>query len=585
MLKAIRISVVKAVRFRHLRRPSHRYRIFYYFREMRFIHFPFFILSAIAFSCAKEEPSMPAADYTATLQTATKYSQQKQYDSAFYYFNKAKNEKGITADQRVYALLNMADIQRMFSDFSGSEATITDALPDVAKTNSDYTVSAYNLLGIVTKEQSDYKNAIRYYKLCLDYTKDSLQQAIIKNNMAVVYMDELAFDKAVESLTPLLKISAVTANVETHARLLDNLGYCYFKTGKQNEGLELLDRSLQKRLKIKDDFGLVSSYFHLSQVHKNSDLALSGKYARLAYRTATHINSPDDRLETLAQLIKTTDGPEVKKYGMIHIALNDSVRNINQAAKNQFAKIRYDDARTKAENANLKIEKARIESTNVLLLVAGILSIVIFILLYTIIRTRHKKEKQDQVHKTEKDISKKIHDVLANDLYNAMAFAKTQPLEKPEKKELLMRHLNSIYLATRDIAHQTGDIETGADYLTALSQMMQLYNDDDSHITIKGVENVDWTRLSANAKRTIYRLVQELLVNMKKHSSASVVLFDFSLADKKLTIGYKDNGDFEQDSNVLAKVMRNVENHIQTIDGRVIFDENSGRVNIEIPVK
>lgn len=523
-------------------------------------------------------PHQPS-DYAGLVAKALDYLGHQQLERAFYYFNKASNEAGISADQRVYALINMAEIQRQTSDFSGSETTLTGALPYLDATQLDYSISAYNLLGIVLKEQSDFKNALKYYNLSFEKTTDALQRSVITNNMAVVYMDEKAFGKAVSSLEPLIKNPKVISDPETQARILDNLGYSYCKIGKQKEGISLLNQSLQSRLKIDDPFGLVSTYLHLSEVCQQQNPVLSAQYAQSAYETATKLNSADDRLKSVAQLIATCQGDKVKQYALLHIRLNDSIVSIRQSAKNQFAKIRYDDAKAKQENAEIK-------NANLLLIALGLLLTMVAIFIAIIWKARHKREKQEQVHKTEKAMSKKIHDVLANDVYNVMAYAKANGLETAVKKQALMRHLNSIYLATRDIAHQTGDIDTGKAYGPALIEMMQLYNDNETRITVKGLQEIPWEQVNPNSKRTIYRLIQELLVNMKKHSNASLVLFDCSFSKKKITIGYKDNGvDFQREKDILRKVLQNVENHIQGINGQVIFDDVSGRVNIAIPIK
>ena len=552
-------------------------------------HFPIFLFWIFLLHGCKDQDKKCAksdAKYDASLAQAEQFVAKKRYDSAFFFYNKIKNDLEISVDRRVYALINMAEIQRLYSDFAGSEATITEVLPHLNKTKSDFAPSVYNLLGITYKEQSDYNNAIKYYNLTFKKTKDALQQAIVLNNIAVVYMEEQDFKKAIATLIPLLQLRDVKADTITNARIFDNLGYCYFKNGQVAEGLKFLNSGLKLRRELKDDFGLVPSYIHLAEFYEVQDRQLSNQFAAMAYQTATKINSADDRLKAIAQLIKTSEGIDSKRYSMIHIHLSDSLINNRQSAKNQFAKIRYDDALTKEENSRLKLEKEKIASINLLILVAGVLTLIIVILLFVILRAQHKKQNREQIYKTEQLISKKIHDVLANDLYNVMTFAKSNRIENNEKKEVLLRYLNGIYLATRDIAHQTGTIETGENYGSNLTEMMQLYNDQETHIASKGLENLQWELFSVASKRTIYRLIQELLVNMKKHSKANLVFFDFNLVDKKLIVGYKDNGiDFQHHQEVLKKVLQNVENHINGIGGQVIFDSISGRVNIKVPIK
>lgn len=543
-------------------------------------HFPFFfLLVTLLFACHSQGSDSAKDNYSRLVAKASGHLHQKQFDSAFACYNMARNEKSISADQRVYALISMAEIQRIFGDFAGAEATTTEALPFLPLTESDYRPSIYNLLGIVYKDQEDYANSLKYYSLSLALAPNMLAKAIVQNNIAVVNMSRGRFHTAIGSLTPLVRLSAVRQDKATYARILDNLGHCQAQVGNHSLARQLLEHSLDLRLALNDQYGLVATFFHLSEFYDKKNLAMAQVYARKALESAQAVNSADDRLEALSQLVHITDGASAKDYSLAYIRLADSLSNVRQSAKNQFAKIRYDDATAKKENAEMK-------NINILLAASGLLLIVSGIFVVLLVKARHKREKQQQVHKTEEAISKKIHDVLANDLYNAMTFAKTSDFQSEHKKDILLRHLNGIYLATRDIAHQTGEIETGHHYLTTMTEMLQLYNDRQTHITIKGLEDVPWDKIDAGIKRTVYRLIQELLVNMKKHSNASLVFFDFGMSDRKLIVSYKDNGvSFDGENDVLAKVLKNVENHIHTSNGRVTFDNVSGRVNIAIPLK
>jgi signal transduction histidine kinase len=561
--------------------------------ELKKSHFPIFILGcvlALVVSCQneKENQGVPnAADYSKFLQKGESSAAGQRNDSAFYYFNLSKNigKEIKDSDKIVYSLIRMSGLQQMQGDFSGSEASATEALDYLQKANPVYSIAVYNALGMALKDLSDYQNAIRYYNYSLKLSNDPLERAIIKNNIAVVYMENQKYKAAIGILRPLFSQKEVLANPETNARVLDNLGYAYYKT-ESAAALTYLEKSLKIRETIADDYGIVASYHHLSDYYANVNSDKAKKYGLLAYQTATKINSAEDRLETLGQLIKNSPKDQVKKYSLIHIKLNDSLNLARQKAKNQFAKIKYDDAKTKEENTNLKLQNEHTENTNNLFKLSGVCAVLILGLLYRVWNEKHRKEKQEQVTKTEKAISKKIHDELANDLYNAMTFASGKNLADKDNRNFLLRQLNNIYRLTRDISHQTDDVEVGQEYLPSLLGMINIYNDAETSITIRGIENLPLGKISDIKKRTIYRLIQELLINMKKHSQASLVFFDFSIKDKSIVITYKDNGvGLHNDKLILKKALQNVENHIQGINGAVIFDEVSGKLNISFPIK
>ena len=64
--------------------------------------------------------------------------------------------------------------------------------------------------------------------------------------------------------------------------------------------------------------------------------------------------------------------------------------------------------------------------------------------------------------------------------------------------------------------------------------------------------------------------LNSLIINMKKHSQASIVVLVFQKENRKLHISYSDNGI----GNDLKKGngLQNTENRIQAINGTIIFD-------------
>ena len=71
-------------------------------------------------------------------------------------------------------------------------------------------------------------------------------------------------------------------------------------------------------------------------------------------------------------------------------------------------------------------------------------------------------------------------------------------------------------------------------------------------------------------------VIQELLVNMKKHSKCSLVVLTFKQSEKKLQIDYTDNGIGATIEQLNSKNgLQNIENRIQAIKGIITFDTKS----------
>jgi signal transduction histidine kinase len=567
------------------------------------LHFPNFYLSLIAllvlFGCTKKKHLIKYKKsntaYQVYIDYAEKYFANSKYNSAFFYYNKSKLVCNPSKDTTkiIYSLLKIATIQQIQGDYASSETSATEAISFFnKKADGQYKIAIYNLLGINYENLFDYETAICYYREAYNLAENKLQKVILKNNIAVVYLDQNKYQQAVTILLPLTKESEVQENKENYARILDNLGYSYFRL-KDPQSLSYLNQSLKIRELIRDDFGLTKSYIHLSEFYKNLDAKLSYSYSKQAYTTATKINNVEDRLKSLTLLMQNNIRNDSKKNSEIYLRINDSLNKARQKAKNQFAKIKYDSTKEKNENLVLKAQKAenaleleRQKNKNYISYFFIFLGIITTTLYYYYWQKKNKKEKQKAVYESETRISKKLHDELANDVYQTMAFAETQDLQNPIKKETLLGSLDKIYALTRNISRENSRIETGAKFEEELKEMLSGYNNDHVKIIIKDNGDINWQKIEAEKKIALHRVLQELMVNMKKHSQCSFAVISFDSNEKYIKINYSDDGIGIKDSLILKNGLSNVENRIHTINGTIIFDSETTKgfkVKITIP--
>ncbi len=567
------------------------------------LHFPNFYLSLIAllvlFGCAKKKHLIKYKKsntaYQVYIDYAEKYFADSKYNSAFIYYNKSKSVCNPIQDSTkiIYSLLKISIIQQIQGDYASSETSATEAISFFnKKADGQYKIAIYNLLGINYENLFDYETAICYYREAYNLAENKLQKVILKNNIAVVYLDQNKYQQAVTILLPLTKENEVQENKENYARILDNLGYSYFRL-KDPQSLSYLNQSLKIRELIRDDFGLTKSYIHLSEFYKNLDAKLSYSYSKQAYTTATKINNVEDRLKSLTLLMQNNIRNDSKKNSEIYLRINDSLNKARQKAKNQFAKIKYDSTKEKNENLVLKAQKAenaleleRQKNKNYISYFFIFLGIITTTLYYYYWQKKNKKEKQKAVYESETRISKKLHDELANDVYQTMAFAETQDLQNPIKKETLLGSLDKIYALTRNISRENSRIETGAKFEEELKEMLSGYNNDHVKIIIKDNGDINWQKIEAEKKIALHRVLQELMVNMKKHSQSSFAVISFDSNEKHIKINYSDDGIGIKDSLILKNGLSNVENRIHTINGTIIFDSETTKgfkVKITIP--
>ncbi|WP_317048303.1 tetratricopeptide repeat-containing sensor histidine kinase [Flavobacterium araucananum] len=486
----------------------------------------------------------------------------------------------------------MATIQQINGDYYGSKETLTESLPYIKKKDV-YSAAINNLFGIADKELSLYNDAIFYYKEALKECTDEASKQYPLNNIAVVYIQQKKYDEAIKILEAILNKKLVEENPSHKARISDNLGYAYFKKGLHEKGLLLMQNSFNLRNKIDDTYGNIESNLHLAEYYSKTNSDKSHQYAKTSYQIATKFNSIDERLKALSFLISNDSGIKNTQYAQKYISLNDSIIKIRNNFKNKFAKIKYDSKKEKDENQKLRLEKVEnllsIQEAKYqrIFFIIGIFSLILLILyLIKFFQNRNRIEKIKTAYDTETRIAKDIHDELANDVFYAITFAQTQSLTKEEIKETLLQKLNHIYTRVRGISRENNEIDTKENYSVNLKEMLSTYNSTNTNVIINGIEKVNWDIIDTIKKVTIQRVLQELMVNMKKHSNAPVVALKFESTASTVIINYSDNGKGCEKDKITKNGLQNMENRILSIKGTITFDsepEKGFKVKITLP--
>jgi glucose-6-phosphate-specific signal transduction histidine kinase len=139
-------------------------------------------------------------------------------------------------------------------------------------------------------------------------------------------------------------------------------------------------------------------------------------------------------------------------------------------------------------------------------------------------------------------------------------------------KEAVLDHLEEIYQRTRFLSRSTGAIETGLTFKEELLELMSGFSGPTVAVIALNVERIDWNLIATTSKITLYRVLQELLVNMKKHSGANRVQITFETSKHQLVVHYEDNG-IGMPTGVSPKNgLVNVENRILTLGGSISFE-------------
>lgn len=529
-------------------------------------------------SCKNQEEN-PALD--TNLEQAENLFATKQYRKAYYYYNQSFlfNKEQNNTKRAVFNLLRMAHIENLECDYIGSEATTTQAIKLFDKTIPiPYQTNAYISLGLNYMHLANYEDAKSMFEKAIQITEDSLTVYISKNNIGYLYIKQKEYQKAVRLLSEIENEKILQESPLDYARILDNKGIALFHLNDKL-ALSYLEKAKTIREANNDDSQIVSSYMHLAEYYKNQEPATAKEWTQKAYHSATKAFIPDDRLEALNLLFTTTTNNNLKnQYHDTYIHINDSLQQARQQAKNQFAKIKYDSEKAETEKTAYQYKMYGF-------IVLLILSVAVFILLYRLTIQKNKRKILETQYTTETKIAKRLHDELANDVHNTIAFAETQNLENEQNKETLLENLDTIYQRARNISNENKQISTGEAFVEQLKHMIHSYSSDTRNVILNTAALQD-IQLKDEVKITLYRVLQELMVNMKKHSECSLVAIAFKNNGQFLEISYSDNGKGSQNQLHTKNGLQNVENRIFSINGNITFDtepDKGFKVKIIIP--
>jgi tetratricopeptide (TPR) repeat protein len=504
-------------------------------------------------------------------------------DSAFYYFNKLVSESR-DSQQVALAYTNMAMIQSDAGDYYGAQESLISSVQFLGEMNKDrqpYQAQNYNELAITAIKLKNYKEAISYCGQALALTSDSSFGTTILNNQANAYRYLKDYRPAMERYRQAINLTDHRG--KSFARVLTNYTITrWLDNPKYNPVPELLG-ALEIRVREKDSWGQNSSYAHLADFYteKLPDSALY--YANKRYEIAKQLKSPDDELEALQKLIALAPMGKVRPYFTRFTALNDSLQTARNAAKNQFALIRYDAEKNKADN--LRLQKLNGEKEYQL---AGILLLILFgsvgaIFVYRKRQERLRLEHEQKIRQSELKLSQRVHDVVANGIYRVM-----NEVEYNEQldRDHLLDQLENMYERSRDISYFREDAAS-EDFTEKISALLSSFKSPSIKLAVSGNDPALWLGIPQQIKYELEPILQELMVNMTKHSGANQAILTFERKTGDLHLAYRDNGKGFDDHLTMGNGLQNTVSRISSLGGSLTFGpqaKKGAQMQIAIPL-
>lgn len=555
----------------------------------------FFLL--FIFSCQNRQTSELDSKKTDTTNinylTANKLLQENKLDSSFIYFDLASDEFLAKGDSLNAAtcLIQMAVTLYMEGDFYGSQETSIEADRLINKENPSHAALLaynYNNIGNAISGYGDHLKAIPYYDLAIQYSYDSVTALSYENNKAVTLSYINNYKEASEIFKKILQ-SNISSQAE-YARALSNYANSHWRVDLNYNPLQDLRKALAIRQKENDLYGVNASYAHLYYYFKdrNQDSALY--YARKSYALASQLNNTKDIINASEKLVQLTQSDSSQHYFKIYKELSDSVRIARLKASNQYAMIRYEAEKSKM--LNLQLEKdvldkdlhlAQQRMILVVVVISTSLGIVFFVYRYNKRKKELQLEADNRIKENKLKTSKKVHDVVANGIYRVMS--ELENIEDLDREDLLDK-LEIMYEKSRDISYETEEKDLEKPFSKEISYLLKSFAHENLKLFIVGNEEELWKKISPQNRKELLPVIQELLVNMRKHSEANELIFKVEELGVALGIHYIDNGIGFPAEIKKGNGLMNTGNRMEKIGGAINFDltrEKGAHIIITVP--
>lgn len=459
-----------------------------------------------------------------------------------------------------------------------------------------------------------YKEALKQVEKA---EKIALENKLTSDVLSPVYLEKgnmlLMFGKLDESLKVYKKVEKLindTVHLEGIAALYSNIGAIYFYKNDFNKAISYYRKSLKLAEEYEDKvaigiakMNLGEAYYNINQFQK-SEKAL--KESLVLFKHLKDKLNLVDNYNYLYELeTKRNNAKKALAYFKMKSIYRDSIINENNLNKISSLEVKYKTAEKEnkitAQNLELQTQKATIASqrNTQLILIGGLGFLVLGGLLFYNRNKAQQKQKLQQAILEEKErgfeavvrasederkrISKDLHDGIGQEmaaLKMAINHVKEKEKDLNQKKALddIYENCSKSADEIRNISHQMMPrtlLESGlVEALNDLLKTSFLYSEIEFKFDYFNVEQ----RFDERIEISLYRVAQELITNVVKHSKATEVNVMLYKQNEELIFFLEDNGVGMKNENKKGHGVLNIKNRIDMIKGSINYEPspNSG---------
>lgn len=466
---------------------------------------------------------------------------------------------------------------------------------------------AYLNLGTLYNNMKSYDNAIAYQKKALDLTLQARDTPMILNSysaLSLSYDNQENKQQAFDMMQQALHFLTAKSNKFSACRTYDQYAYACVGVGKYSEAIEVAGKALSIAQEVNDinHYGsatttLAKAYFGKGDYKKA--IAVLNEMAKKSPEAHNAIEV--DFYETLSEAYykigaykKAADAYSKLlplKDSAFKTETNEMIAEQEVSYKTAQKEKQLSDNKLQLVQKDLQLQKNR--HFMYYTLAALIVALLIVALLF--IRSRHKKRLHEQQLKSihqqrelqllqalmqgeEKErsrIAKDLHDGVAGMLAAVkMHFSSIPGADDLSQVEGYQQGMKLLNEATHEIRKTSHNLMPEVLLQHGLDEALRRYCNSVNNTKVLQIQYDSWgeiDRFSDSFELSVYRIVQELINNIIKHSKATQAIVQLSQQHDVLSISIEDNGvGFSNNETVKDGMgLRSLQSRIKAMNGKL----------------
>lgn len=474
--------------------------------------------------------------------------------------------------------------------------------------------SSYNGIGITYKKMRRWDDALKYYQkanlLALKLNEPS-KASLTFNNMGTIYLEKRDWPAVQRNYDSAVKYAELAKDNHAMATVLSNMADLYREQGKFDLALTTQKRCLGYDKANEDKYGMFVSYFQIGRVYSElHDYTRWRAYfdSAEAIVKAEHLNREYIDLLSWSATVSEWQGniKQAYEYYRQARAINDSLLNETTTRQVSELQTQYETAKKEQQIAK---QQAELDRKN--FIIWGITGLVLLgsLLAYSSYR-RYRLHQQAKLQKAvlreqelatqaviaaeekeRKRIAGDLHDgvgqMMSAARMNLSIVASNMKFDNDEQKQSFDKALSLVDDSCKEVRTVSHNIMPNALLKTGLTSAIREFLQKIDHRALEVNLYTDGIneRLPSNIETVLYRVIQECVNNVIKHSGANKLDLTLVKDEDGLSVTIEDNGHGFSMKEVQHREgigLKNMQSRVQYLKGSIEWDSAPGKGTVVI---